>query len=172
MPLHICLKRMIGSYSPSCSFSILPIEIWHNILIYLDNYYLYCKTLTLSKNLYELSWKYIRKDWNNNYAIQWTCSRGFADRVRILLEDPSVDPTVNYDNAFIQACTNGHLECCKLLLKDRRIYPKICNLNTGIILASIKGHDNIVKFLIEDERSDPSTCNNMAIREAALYMVT
>ena len=50
-------------------------------------------------------------------------SRGYAQVVRLLLEDGRADPCASNNEAIQQACCNGFVDVVNLLLKDGRANP-------------------------------------------------
>jgi ankyrin repeat protein len=101
----------------------------------------------------------------DNYFIQRACSKGWVKKVRELLANPTIDPSVNHQYPIRIASQRGHLEIVKLLLKDPRVDPSE-EYNEAIRLAVENGHVEIVKLLLADPRVDPSRKNNEAIRLA------
>lgn len=88
---------------------------------------------------------------------------GHIDIIKILLEDPRVDPAIAYNMPCKVASDYGHVAIVDILLKDPRVDPSD-NGNIAIIIAASKGHIEVVERLLEDPRVDPSDCNNQAIR--------
>jgi ankyrin repeat protein len=117
----------------------LPLELWHIILPYLDNTTIYRKTLTLNRSLYELSWKYLNKSSNDNYAIIYSCENGYTDRVRILLKEVGVDPSATRNSALLKAIENGHSDIVRILLEHPKVNPG-ADFNSSIILACMNGY--------------------------------
>ena len=79
---------------------------------------------------------------------------GCFNTVKLLLDDPRVDPSVQNNYLFQLASKTGQIEIVKLLLKNPRVDPS-ANKNMSIKIASKKGHFDIVKLLLEDPRVDP-----------------
>jgi ankyrin repeat protein len=90
-------------------------------------------------------------------------------QVRLLLQDPRVDPSARNNVAIRFAAANGHLEVMPLLLQDHRVDPS-ARYNEAIREAARKGHLEIVRLLLQDPRVDPSADDNFAIRAAVAYI--
>jgi ankyrin repeat protein len=101
---------------------------------------------------------------------------------KLLLANPQVDPTINFDSPFRSACHYRHLKIIELLLSDPRVDPE-CFDNGAIRYACYHvnilpfrnylinvvckyGHIEVVKLLLEDDRIDPSCNNNTSIYTA------
>jgi len=89
-----------------------------------------------------------------------------VDRVKILLRDSRVDPSVNNNWAIKWAADRGLTGIVKALLNDGRVDPAAGN-NYAIRWAAGGGHMEVVKALLNDGRADPSAENNNAIIWAA-----
>ena len=100
---------------------------------------------------------------NQDYLIVWACENGYADTVKQLLGDSTVDPNINERSPIVLAFQNGHIEVIKLLLSDSRVDPGAED-NYIIQLASQYGYEEILKLLLDDPRVDPS--NNYALQLA------
>jgi ankyrin repeat protein len=81
--------------------------------------------------------------------------------VQELLQDSTVDPSINDNEAICNASRNGHLDIVLLLLKDMRTDPS-ANGCEAIIQAASKNHQKTVKVLLQDPRVNP----NLLITEA------
>jgi ankyrin repeat protein len=99
-------------------------------------------------------------------AIRLASKNGHVEVVKLLLNDPRVDPSAENNYAIRLASENGHVEAVKLLLNDPRVDPSAEN-NDAIRWASKNGHAEVVKLLLNDPRIDPSDDNNDAIRCAS-----
>ena len=73
------------------------------------------------------------------------------EKVKLLLSDPRVNPSVNNNFAIQYASGNDILEVVKLLLSDPRVDPSDYN-NAAIRSASKNDHIEIVKLLLFDPR--------------------
>jgi hypothetical protein len=91
--------------------------------------------------------------------LEFSCQKGFAELVKLLLADKRVDPSLN---SLQIACENGHLQVVKLLLADKRVDPST-DYQFSIQVASGNGYAEIVKLLLADKRVDPSTDNQYTI---------
>lgn len=88
-------------------------------------------------------------------AIFLASENGHSEVVKLLLNDPRVDPSVSYNSAIRFASRNGHSEVVKLLLDDPRVDPSADD-NEALRQASQNGHIEVVKLLLADSRVDPS----------------
>ena len=82
------------------------------------------------------------------------------EKLESLLSQPL--DKVNMDMIFRHACTQGHIDAVKTLLKYYN--PKD---NTGFVFACRKGYSEIVKLLLADPRTDPTMAYNLGIIFAA-----
>ena len=80
---------------------------------------------------------------------------GDADTVRLLLNDPLVDPAANNNYAIQTASVSGYKEVMRLLLDDPRVDPSADD-NVAIKLASKGGNADVMRLLLADPRVDPS----------------
>ncbi|KAI9328150.1 ankyrin repeat-containing domain protein [Obelidium mucronatum] len=97
-----------------------------------------------------------------NFALHWASKRGHTHLVKLLLQDPDVQPQDLENRAFKAATHYGHFEIVKLLLGDSRVDPTV-SCNYGFRFAAFEGHLEIVNLLLTDSRVDPSDHNNTAI---------
>jgi hypothetical protein len=102
-------------------------------------------------------------DWFLN-MVAW----GHVGALKLMLQDPRIDPSMKNNYAISAACLHGNAEVTKLLLEDKRVDPCV-NFSNPIRTASSRGYADIVRLLLDDKRSDPSAASNEAIRWAALY---
>ncbi len=79
---------------------------------------------------------------------------GHIEVVRLLLQDPRVNPAAGNNSAISGASKNGHVEVVKFLLQDPRVDPR-ANDNCAILAASGKGYAKVVQLLLHDGRADP-----------------
>ena len=169
---------------------LLPTEINDDILIHLERFSLAikCKRFWAASKLYhhhtsEVEYTIRENDLVNmipfftveekNNEIKYSSRYGNFEIVKLLLEDPRIDPShgsgfFDYDTAFYWASRNGHDNVVQLLLLDPRIDPSVDN-NCAIRYASYYGHDKVVRLLLADPRIDPSDENNNAICLASFY---
>ena len=91
---------------------------------------------------------------NIQELFKCACKYDQIEVVKLLLQDPKVDPSYQYNYAIIWASFNGHIEVVKLLLQDPRVDPSDQD-NESIRLASKYGYINIIKLLLQDPRVDP-----------------
>lgn len=102
---------------------------------------------------------------HNNLLIINACCNGQKEIVKLLLNDPRVDPSDQNNKAIMQSSDE---EIIKMLLNDPRVDPSDQNNRLFIDMCS-KGYTEIVKLLLDDERINPSAQNNGAIMEACWY---
>ena len=81
---------------------------------------------------------------HNNLAINIASERGLTEFVRLLLQDPTVDPQLD---ALKSACENGHHDVVRLLLQDerKRAKPSYKMLRS----ACDCGHIEVVRVLLD-----------------------
>ena len=101
-----------------------------------------------------------------NYTFRLACKNGCIEVVKLLLQDPRVDPSCYHRCAIWLACGRGHIEIARLLLQDPRVDPT-ANDNYAFIYACDNGHTETVRLLLQDPRVDPSADNNFAIHCAS-----
>lgn len=104
-----------------------------------------------------------------NRALQNAVSDGRLEMVKILLEDPRVDPSqIQPSSVFpplVTAISKGSPEMVELLIRDPRT-NKSCSDNKPIRSASFWGMERIVDLLLQYPDVDPTAVNNAAIRAA------
>lgn len=95
---------------------------------------------------------------------------GREQLVRVLLENPLIDPSLERNEALYIAVSHGHTDVVKLLLADPRVNP---GDRSGLIVqAAIVLEDcTIARLLLADPRVDPTQDDNSAIFWAAYYDV-
>ena len=134
----------------------------------------------------------------NSIFRQFIKSNSHPDMIKLLLQDPRVDPSLNNNSAIDLAIKNNNIENVKLLLSDSRI--SLITSSNAIQFAIMRGHlevvkllladtkvafDNkylfwaaksfqieIVKLLLLDPRVNPSSDSNYLIRELCMYQYT
>ena len=114
------------------------------------------------------------------------CSLGYTDTVKLLLQQPSVDPAYKGSSSIVYASRSERIEIVRLLLEDGRANPinikhdvlifliarneiewikkllsrrdiaLVDNENVLLGFASGLGHIEIMKLLLADRRIDPS----------------
>ncbi len=87
------------------------------------------------------------------------------EAIKIGLQDPNVDPSINFNYALQIAIDMGLLPVVELLVADPRVNPAKYD-NFLIRRAAQMGERDIVKFLLKDKRIDPSSGNNFLLRWA------
>ena len=88
----------------------------------------------------------------NNDAILFA-SMHYSEVLKILLEDPRVDPSANDNFALRLASAEGHTEVVRILLADERVDPSAKD-NEALRWASSEGHTEVVNLLLADPRVD------------------
>lgn len=91
---------------------------------------------------------------------------GDLGKVKKMMKDNIIDPSLVDNCAIKSASQNGHLDVVEELLQDPRVDPSSGD-NYSIKLASINGNLTIVKRLLLDKRVDPSASKNWAIGAAS-----
>ena len=102
----------------------------------------------------------------SNYAIREASELGHYHEVKLLLQDPKVDPAADDNRAIRNASHFEHLAVVGILLQDPRVNPAACN-NDAFRYASYDGHLAVVELLLQDPRVDPAEQDNWAIRFAS-----
>ena len=102
-------------------------------------------------------------------AILNACENGHHNVVKLLLQDPRADPSVDSNLPIREACDGGYTKLVKILLKDERTDPT-CVFNSPIRDASSNGFYDIVKILLEDGRADPNEKNRFYPGTSAIDM--
>ena len=91
---------------------------------------------------------------NDNYIghmVRLVCFGGYTEIMKLMLEDPRIDPTFDDHAPFRWACRKSQIEIIKLLLQDPRIDPTVRN-NILIFRASRKHQVKVSVLLLEDKR--------------------
>ncbi len=78
---------------------------------------------------------------------------GDAQTVRLLLRDPTVDPTHDNHTCVVHAAKRGSAKILWLLLNDSRIDPRVCGNTLGEWVLR-KGSVKILRAFLEDGRVD------------------
>jgi hypothetical protein len=180
MIIQIILKLSFAdslSFARTCSYfySIFITGYYHNPAI--DNHRAWFCLFKGSTSRSLIVQKFLKLD-HIDPAIKKTCNGrlenairlsigiGHVEAVRLLLNDPRVDPSADSNYAIRWASENGHVQVVKLLLNDPRVDPSAYN-NHAIRSASWKGHVEVVKILQNDPRVNPYADSNYAIQLAA-----
>lgn len=131
---------------------------------------------------------------DNNQAIIEASSMDHNEVVKMLLQDPRVDPSID-SIILLNICQNGHIDTIRILLQDTRIdihqYRNVFediissghlviielflhnlkleseDYNKIFMLLCAYNFDGLVKLLLRDPRVDPSANNNAAIKYAS-----
>ena len=113
---------------------------------------------------------------NYNAILNSAIESGHHDIVKFLLDNTPVDPSVNGNQAFIEASGMIHykgesldpqMQIIDILLNDPRVDPAAQN-NAAFISAVNFSDHLIVERLLEDDRIDPSDQDNEAVVSSAL----
>lgn len=88
------------------------------------------------------------------------------DTVKLLLEDPRVDPTLNDSKILLIAADLGYTEIVTLLLTKHQVDPAAQN-NAAIKSAASQGHTGVLALLLADKRVNPAAENNVSIQLAS-----
>lgn len=102
---------------------------------------------------------------NTEVLFNTACRHGYTEIVKLLLEDPRVNPAAKNNDAIRDACYYGHTDIVKLLLEDKRVDSSALN-NYAFRWASQNGHTDIVKLLLLDNRVDPSANKSISFHNA------
>eukprot|EP01117_Protostelium_nocturnum_P014725 TRINITY_DN5636_c0_g1_i5.p1 TRINITY_DN5636_c0_g1~~TRINITY_DN5636_c0_g1_i5.p1 ORF type:complete len:245 (-),score=34.08 TRINITY_DN5636_c0_g1_i5:550-1284(-) len=91
--------------------------------------------------------------------------KGHSDVVRLLVEDPRVDPNLAQDNnqtPLYVASRMGRSSIVKMLVENPKVDPNVKSMNgcTPLYVASQNGHFDVVKMLLDDLRTDPNIARN------------
>ncbi len=113
--------------------------------------------------------------YNSDMIIISASEKGYTDLIKILLENPKINPSILNNYPIRCASLYGHIEVVKLLLTDPRVDPSEHNLmcdngvkyyineymytiiyDNAIINASMIKRMDILKLLLKDYRIDIS----------------
>jgi ankyrin repeat protein len=114
-------------------------------------------------------------DLYENYVIRWACERGSLKLVRLLLNNPRVDPSALQQEALRMACDGCYIDVVKLLLDHPLVSPKetLFTFKTSkrtmrslgaLYIVCEKGCVQLVQMLLP--HIDPSHQNQAALRAA------
>ena len=106
-----------------------------------------------------------RVDPSGAEVMETACLEGQAEVVELLLEDPRVDLTIHGLSAMEASTLNGHAHVVQLLLKDGRVDPAM-EENLPLHQAAENGHADVVRILLNDDRVDPTSGENFALQAA------
>ena len=77
-------------------------------------------------------------DADDNWAIRVASVDGHSEVVKLLLQDPRVDPSDDDNYAILLASDNGHSEVVKLLLQDERVKNSLSEIRLANYQKQIK----------------------------------
>lgn len=69
-------------------------------------------------------WFWMRVFGHYHQIFQWTCDYGRAEDMRVLLENPHVDPNTGYQRPVEWAAASGNVDVLRVLLSCKRVCPK------------------------------------------------
>lgn len=95
----------------------------------------------------------IAPQFSNSYAFQAAAWNDRSDIVKLLLSDPRVDPTANYNFAIKYTSRWGFYDTVKVLLEDSRIDPSV-EQNVSIKNAVKSCNLDVIGLLLDDPRVD------------------
>lgn len=74
-----------------------------------------------------------------------------SDILELMLENPMVNPSHDKNAYFKQCAKRSDLDCCKVLLKDRRFDPTLDDASI-LVSAAENGQISVLRLLLEDGR--------------------
>jgi hypothetical protein len=89
--------------------------------------------------------------------------KGQYEVFKKLLQDPSVDPSVDNNRIMVMTACHGFIQALKLLLKDHRVDPS-ANDNLALKCANVGGHLAVVTLLLQDPRVDPNVFHTNEVK--------
>jgi len=102
---------------------------------------------------------------NDNIILCTACKKGNLNSVRLLLNDPRINPSLVRNNPFFISIQAGNLDVVKALLRDKRIDPCKDTLNPFFYITDKNRHDIAIQ-LIDDPRVNSGYISNLAFRWA------
>ncbi|KAI8909521.1 ankyrin repeat-containing domain protein [Gorgonomyces haynaldii] len=98
-------------------------------------------------------------------SLKTACVLGFYDVVCVLLRH--LNPSCPTGLSFVMACSHGHLEIIRLLVRERRadVTENDC---MGLRAAAMMGHASVVQYLLKQPGVDPRVHRNDAIISACV----
>jgi hypothetical protein len=130
----------------------------------------------LSKRFRELAFEGIPLE-SKIKAFPDAVGNGNLLAVERLLQDPRVDPSVEYNESLLLAISCGHMKIVEILLQDPRVDPSkrapvvngfkpLDTIPLIVVVAEMK-NINILNMLLKHPKVDPSVDKNSAIITAA-----
>ena len=175
MIIQIILKLSFAdslSFARTCSYfySIFVTGYYHNPAI--DNHRAWFCLIKGSTSRSSIVQKFLKLDHIDpaiekrlngivESAIHLASRYGHVEVVKLLLNDPRVDPSADNNDTIRWASLFGNVEVVKLLLNDPRVDPSADN-NDAICLASNNRPFEVFKLLLNDPRLNPSSGKNYA----------
>lgn len=98
-----------------------------------------------------------------NEILRLACIRGQIETIKLLISDPDMDPSIDYNEQLYNACDKRRFEVVKYLLENKKVDPSV---NNNYIIKNIAVNNSIemTKFLLEDKRVNPSVDNNIILK--------
>jgi hypothetical protein len=81
----------------------------------------------------------------DNYALRHASKNGCVEIVKLLLEDPNVDPNAESGSSLIHAAANGHYEIVKMLFENDRTTEGYA---IAIVVSVMSKHITITNYLL------------------------
>ncbi|KAJ3317385.1 hypothetical protein HDV06_001675 [Boothiomyces sp. JEL0866] len=107
-----------------------------------------------------------RAPYKKETALTLAVVNGHVDTVKILLDSPRVDPSVNESMAFREAAKKDCLQIIELLLDNGKSNFS-AKQNEAFRSAVVVGNPQIVRLLLNEKSISPSAERNFAIKHAA-----
>lgn len=100
------------------------------------------------------------------FILTWASFYSHFDIIKLLLQDPRVDPSADHNITIRWASKMGQADLVAMLLQDERVDPSAKD-DFAICHASGNGHMEVVELLLKDRRVNPAARDNSAIRHAS-----
>lgn len=146
------------------SFNELKDYIQFKIYIKLKDHNKFLNLLKITK---------LDMSFDDNCSILWASENGYCEIVKLLLNDPRVDPNQRDHelnaSSIDMSIMNGHINMVKILAKDHRVEFDDGDGTACICEAASSGYKEIVEFLLTIDKVDPSVYDNSAIELASDY---
>ena len=84
---------------------------------------------------------YVDMTYQNNSALIMACEKNNVEMVKIILQDPNVNPIARYNTPLSVAITGKRWDIVKLLLSDKRTNPSIYGPQTILEHCILFGAD-------------------------------
>jgi hypothetical protein len=156
----ICWKASPVVSSAIISTVIVPFTPKFDDMVY------YIRTKNVDAFKLALSTGNINLGANNNQLIIEACNAGHVEIVKLLLNDPKVDPSAHFNKALFDVCesSGADLEIIDMLIKHPKVNPSIGK----VIYAAARNSDwHVIDLILRHPKADPSIDDNEAIIEAS-----